>query len=76
MHDKMPATTTSVDGSHIQTGVDPLFLSISKKQANFLIWRVEARDFFFFVLIHNLVGHLLNWMGEWINPKEIFLRVD
>ena len=51
MHDKMPATTTNgvggVDGSHIQTGVDPLFLNIPKKQANFLIWRVEARDFYF-----------------------------
>jgi hypothetical protein len=52
MHDKMPATTTTnggvggVDGSHIQTGVDPLFLNIPKKQANFLIWRVEARDSF------------------------------
>lgn len=30
------------NSAHIQTSVDPLFLNIVKKQANFLIWRVEA----------------------------------
>ena len=36
----MPDNGTS--GTHIQTGIDPAFQSIAKKQAAFLIWRVEA----------------------------------
>jgi hypothetical protein len=53
MLDKMATTVGGVLGGNnlaIQTNVDPLFLNISKKQANFLIWRVEASYFI------NLIG--------------------
>ena len=45
MLDKMATTGGGVLGGNnlaIQTNADALFLSISKKQANFLIWRVEV----------------------------------
>ena len=42
MVDKTADDSNGTNGNHKQTGIDPLFQSIVKKQANFLIWRVEV----------------------------------